>query len=233
MGLLGCVGRRAALLASVLPLAIGAAISPTLLALQLVVLTGATKPLARAWVVAVGSALVLATYSVLGLTVLQHLHPAKLGHHSLRGAIIMFVAGGLMMVLAVRSLLRRPTPAEQHKSRTASRLETAPTFWFLGVAAVGMVVNFSTLVLFLPALHEITRSTVGLLDRSVVFGFLYIITLLPVLIPVGLVTILGDRADPVLDATHTFVTRHARHIGVVIEVVFAVYLVWKGFGELP
>jgi hypothetical protein len=67
----------AALLASVLPLAIGAAISPTLLALQLVVLTGATKPLARAWVVAVGSALVLATYSVLGLTVLQHLHPAK------------------------------------------------------------------------------------------------------------------------------------------------------------
>jgi len=232
LGLLGYVGRVAALLASVLPLAIGAAISPTLLTLQLVVLTGATKPLARAWVVAVGSALVLATYSVLGLTVLQHLHPAKLGHHSLRGAIIMFVAGGLMMVLAVRSLLRRPTPAEQQKSRTASRLETAP-FWFLGVGAVGMVVNFSTLVLFLPALHEITRSTVGLLDRSVMFGFLYIITLLPVLIPVGLVTILGDRADPVLDATHTFVTRHARHIGVVIEVVFAVYLVWKGFGELP
>lgn len=232
MGLLGYVGRVAALLASVLPLAIGAAISPTLLALQLVVLTGATKPLARAWVVAVGSALVLATYSVLGLTVLQHLHPAKLGHHSLRGAIIMFVAGGLMMVLAVRSLLRRPTPAEQQKSRTASRLETAP-FWFLGVGAGGMVVNFSTLVLFLPALHEITRSTVGLLDRNVVFGFLYMITLLPVLIPVGLVTILGDRADPVLDATHTFVTRHARHIGVVIEVVFAVYLVWKGFGELP
>jgi len=232
LGLLGYVGRVAALLASVLPLAIGAAISPTLLALQLVVLTGATKPLARAWVVAVGSALVLATYSVLGLTVLQHLHPAKLGHHSLRGAIIMFVAGGLMMVLAVRSLLRRPTPAEQQKSRTASRLETAP-FWFLGVGAGGMVVNFSTLVLFLPALHEITRSTVGLLDRNVVFGFLYMITLLPVLIPVGLVTILGDRADPVLDATHTFVTRHARHIGVVIEVVFAVYLVWKGFGELP
>ena len=37
-----------ALLVSVLPLAIGAAISPTLLALQLLVLTGATKPRARA-----------------------------------------------------------------------------------------------------------------------------------------------------------------------------------------
>ncbi len=215
-----------------LPLAIGAAISPTLLALQLVVLTGATKPLARAWVVAVGSALVLATYSVLGLTVLQHLHPAKLGHHSLRGAVGMFVAGGLMMVLADdHCFAGRHPPSSRNREPPAVWRPPRPSgFWG---SAVGMVVNFSTLVLFLPALHEITRSTVGLLDRSVVFGFLYIITLLPVLIPVGLVTILGDRADPVLDATHTFVTRHARHIGVVIEVVFAVYLVWKGFGELP
>jgi hypothetical protein len=29
------------------------------------------------------------------------------------------------------------------------------------------------------------------------------------------------------------VSRHARQIGIAIEVVFAVYLVWRGFGELP
>ena len=96
-----------------------------------------------------------------------------------------------------------------------------------------MLVNFSTLVLFLPALHEITRSSVALVGRSMAFAVLYLITLLPVLIPVGLVTVLGDRAQPVLDATHTFVTRHSRQIGMVIEVVFAVYLLWKGFAELP
>jgi hypothetical protein len=222
-----------ALLASVLPLAVGAAISPTLLALQLLVLTGATRPRARAWALAAGSALVLAAYSALGLTVLNHLHPAKHGEHSLRGAVIMFTAAGSLTLLAVRSLAHRPTTADHHTSRTATRLATAPTGWFMGVGALGMVVNFSTLVLFLPALHEITRSSAGLADRVVAFALLCVITLAPVLAPVILVTVLGARATPALEATHSFVTRHARQIGIVIEVVFAAYLVWRGFGELP
>jgi Sap, sulfolipid-1-addressing protein len=194
-----------ALLTSVVPLAIGAAISPTLLALQLLVLTGRNRPLARAWALAAGAALVLAA----------------------------FIAAALMAALALRSLLKRPTPAEQQKSRTAGRLETAPTGWFVGVGALGMVVNFSTLVLFLPALHEITRSSVDLVGRSVAFGLLFVIALLPVLAPVVVVSVAGERAAPALDATHGFVTRHARQIGIVIEVVFAVYLVIKGVAELP
>ena len=96
-----------------------------------------------------------------------------------------------------------------------------------------MLVNFSTLILFLPALHEISRSSSGPADRGVAFGLLCVITLLPVLAPVVVVTVLGTRAEPALEATHAFVSRHARQIGIAIEVVFAVYLVWRGFGELP
>lgn len=223
----------AALVASILPLAIGAAISPTLLALQLLVLTGSTRPLARAWALAIGAALVLAGFSVLGLTLLNRLHPGRHGHPSLRGAVIMFVAAGLMAVLAVRSLRRRPTAAEQQKSRTAVRLQNASTGWFVGVGALGMVVNFSTLVLFLPALHEITRSPVDLTGRAAALAVLYLVTLLPVLAPVMAVTFLGRRADPALRATHDFVGRHARQIGIGIEIVFAVYLAVRGVHELP
>ena len=123
--------------------------------------------------------------------------------------------------------------AEQHSSRTAGRLDTAPTYWFVGAGAIGMVVNFSTLVLFLPALHEISRTSAGLLDRSVAFAVLFVITLFPVLVPVVLVTALGRRAEPALEATHGFVNRHARQIGIVIELIFATYLVVRGLGELP
>jgi hypothetical protein len=223
----------AALLASVLPLAVGAAISPTLLALQLLVLTGPTRPLARAWALTAGAALVLAGVSVLGVTVLNHLHPGRHDHPSLRDAVVMFLAAGLLVVLAVRSLIRRPTPAEQQKTRTAGRLETAPTVWFVGVGALGMVVNFSTLVLFVPALHEITRSAVDGAGRAVAFAMLFVITLLPVLLPVATVSLLGRRAEPALVAMRSFVTRHARQIGIVIEVVFAAYLAVRGVGELP
>jgi Sap, sulfolipid-1-addressing protein len=223
----------AALVLSVLPLAIGAAISPTLLALQLLVLTGATQPIARAWALVAGSALVLALFSILGLTVLDHLHPAEPNHHSVRGAVIMFTAAGLLVSLAVRSLLHRPMPAEEHGSRTAERLATAPTYWFVGAGAIGMVVNFSTLVLFVPALHEITRSSVGLVGRALAFVLLFVIVLLPVLVPVVLVSVLGERAQPALEAVHGFVARHARHIGIALELVFAFYLVARGVGELP
>ncbi len=222
----------AALLASVLPLAIGAAISPTLLALQLLVLTGKTKPLARAWALVAGSALVLGAFSILGLTVLNHLHPDH-HHGSVRDAVLMLVAAALLAALAVRPLVHRPTSGEQQTSRTAGRLSTAATPWFVGAGAIGMVVNFSTLVLFLAALHEITRSSVSLVGRGMAFALLFIITLLPVLVPVVLVMALGQRAQPPLEEVRRLVTRHARQIGIVIEVVFAVYLVVKGFGELP
>src|ERR1700733_7744995 len=70
----GSVTRMGALLASVLPLALGAAISPTLLALQLLVLAGPTRRLARAWSLTAGSAVVLALYAVAGAPVLRQIH---------------------------------------------------------------------------------------------------------------------------------------------------------------
>ena len=48
-----------------------------------------------------------------------------------------------------------------------------------------------------------------------------------------LVSVLGVRAKPALDAAHGFVTKHSRQIGIAIELVFAVYLAVKGIGELP
>ena len=58
-----------------------------------------------------------------------------------------------------------------------------------------MLLNFSTLVLFIPALHLITRSSATGVDKAVVGVVLVMVTLLPVLLPVGLVTVLGRRAD--------------------------------------
>ena len=221
------------LLAAVLPLALGAAVSPTLLALQLLVLSGSTRRLLRAWTLAAGSAIVLALYTVLGATVLKGLHAASKPHPSLRAAIVDFVCAGLLVALAIRSRLRRPTAGEQQESRTAARLGNASLPWYLLVGAVGMLTNFSTLVLYLPALHEIERSPVGAPGKAGVAVVLYAITLLPVWLPVAAATVMGRRADPALDRLHDLVGAHTRQIAVTIELVFAGYLAWKGFGELP
>jgi len=220
------------LLASVLPLALGAAISPTLLALQLLVLAGETKRIARGWALAFGAALVLVGFIVVCATALTRIAPHRV-HHSTTGAIVFFVAAALLLGLAVRSQLRRPTSGEQHHSKLAQRLGSASTGWFVGAGALGMVANFSTLVLVVPAVHLIKESDVGTAARLIATAMLVAVTLLPVVLPVLAVTVLGRRVDPALGAAHRWVARSSRSIGVAIELIFAVYLVAKGIGELP
>jgi integral membrane sensor domain MASE1 len=191
------------LLAAVLPLAVGAAVSPTLLALQLIVLSSPTSRLARAWALVAGSALVLAAFSLLCATALARVRPSH-GHKSVTDAVVLIASGVLLAGLAIRSRVRRP-----------------------------MVVNFSTLLLVLAAVHEITHSTADTTARAAAFVVLYLIVLLPVLVPVVAAQVLGDRADHALDVTHRWVGRNARTIGTVIEAVFAVYLVVKGVRAVP
>ncbi len=219
------------LLAIVVPLALGAAISPTLFALEVLVLSGRRHPVARAWALAGGAAATLIAFSVLGLTLLRNLHS---GHHhrSLADAAIDLVAGVLLALLAARALHRRRTAAESHRDRTQRRLADTPTILFVGVGSLGMLVNFSTLLLFLPALHEISRSPVSLAGKGATWLILLVITLLPVLIPVTLVGVLGRRASPMLQRLNKFVGGHSRQITVGIEVLFAVVLIWKGIAEL-
>ncbi|MGO9083558.1 MAG: GAP family protein [Streptosporangiaceae bacterium] len=219
-----------ALLARILPLALGAALSPTLFALEVLVLSGRRRPLARAWAVAAGSAVMLVSYVVLGLTLLSNLH-ARHGRSPVDAAIDLGAAL-LLALLALRTPHRRPTAAEAHHSRTSSRLQSASTLSFFGVGAIGMLVNFSTLVLFIPALHQISRSTVPGLDKYLAGLVLLLITLLPVLIPAGLVTALGPQAGPILARINTFVSGHSRQITAGLEILFAILLAWKGIGEL-
>jgi len=222
------------LLVAVLPLALGAAVSPTLLALQLLVLTGTTDHrLARAWALVLGSALVLGVFSILCATVLHRVHPHHGSHTSVTDAVVLLASGALLGLLALRSLAGRPTVGERQPSAITARLGTASTGWFVGVGALGMVVNFSTLLLVLPAIHEITHSTATTVTQVAVFVVVAVIVLLPVLGPVVLVTVLGSGADRMLAAAHTWVGAHSRMIAVVIEVVFAAYLVVKGVRALP
>ena len=136
------------LLAIVVPLALGAAISPTLFALEVLVLSGLRHPVARAWALAGGAAATLIAFSVLGLTLLRNLHAGR-HHRSPTDATIDLVAGVLLALLAARALHPGKTAAESHHDRTQRRLADTPTILFVGVGGLGMLVNFSTLLLFL------------------------------------------------------------------------------------
>ncbi len=212
------------LLGIVLPLAFGAAVSPTLLAMQLVMLSRKTAPLGRAWAFAAGAAVVLAAFAAVALLVARSTGGPS--SPSEAGAIVKLVAAALLLVLGVRTMRRAPQPAKPE--HVAARPEERA----FAVGAGLMLTNFSSIVLFFPAMHAIGISKVGLAGQVVAFVLLYAITLLPAYGPPLIVTVMGSRATPLLQALDRFFADHKRGISAGICFVFALLLAVAGLKVL-
>jgi Sap, sulfolipid-1-addressing protein len=206
----------ASLLGIVVPLALAASISPTVLALQLLTLSRKNEPVPRAWAIAGGCAVVLAALSGLALALAQSTGGSK--SPSEAGAIVKLVAAGLLVAIAVRQLRAPPAaPKPEHVGAHLLRRSFA-----LGIGL--MLTNFSSIVLFFPAMHEIATSDAGLAARLVAFGLLYAISLLMAWGPPLFVTLLGARATPVLQRLNGLFTAHRRGIGAGLCLAFAAFL---------
>lgn len=123
----------ASLLGIVVPLALAASISPTVLALQLLTLSRKNAPVPRAWAIAGGCALVLVVLSGLGLAFVQSTGGSK--SPSEAGAIVKLVAAGLLGPRATPVLERLNGVFTAHRRGIGAGL--CLTFAvFLAVAAV-------------------------------------------------------------------------------------------------
>jgi hypothetical protein len=214
------------LLSKVVPLSVGAAFSPTLLALLLVILTG-KRSIARAGAFVVGVLVVFAGLTFMGLAISHTTHSSPAQKEITRAIDVM--AGALLLVLALgmflRGLLHDPATPDDSPPKPERNPGLVSAF-VLGV--VIMLSNFSTILLYLPAMRAISASRVADGDKVLAVAIALLITLSPVIVIYGMAALLPGRSRPVLDALHGFIDRNARTIGIVVEVVFGVYLVIKG-----
>ncbi|MGZ8765511.1 MAG: GAP family protein [Acidimicrobiia bacterium] len=209
------------LLVRVLPLAFGAAVSPTLLTVVALLLAGA-KTRRDAIVFAAGT---LAVSVAIGLAVLLVFNRALERHHDTtghRGAAIDIVLGVVLLALAVREIVAEPKTKEPKDRR---QLGVGASFT-LGL--VVMAANFSSLVLYLAALKEIVRADVATASELVVTAVFIVIMLLPVELPLLLTVVAPGSSERILTRIGAAVKRHSHTIAVVVLVVFGAYLVVKG-----
>ena len=214
------------LLSKVIPLSLGAAISPTVLALALVILSG-RRSIARGSAYLAGVLTVLTGLTALGLIGVHQSTKSASADEITR--IVDGIAGTLLLLLALGSVLRAfttdpavPAEDEQPDPEKGSGLVSA---YLVGVTM--MVINFSTILLYLPAMHEISASSVSASDQAVAVMIAFLITSLPATLPFAFRVAVPNLAARVFGRLHAFISRHQRQIGVVIEVVFGVYLVIK------
>ena len=209
----------------ILPLALGAAVSPALLTLELAILAGRTKQKVRAWVFALSAAVTIFLFGVVVVAFLRNINfdvPPSVTSVVVRG-----VLAAALLALGVRILVKQSAPAQQHHDRLKQRLADAPLPFFAGLGIAAMLTNASTLVLYLPALHVIVHAQTSLEGKWLVGLALWIITITPFMIPVALVTIVGHRSDAFLARLNAWATSNSRRITAGICFLFAALLAYS------
>jgi hypothetical protein len=205
----------------VLPLCLGAAVSPTLITIVLLILAGKADRIPRAWGFTTGVAVVTAAAITLFATVWANVDLGSV-HPSTTSRIVHAVLAVGLGALGIHALVREQLNGS-HPSRAQRRMKGAKPPLFLGMGAVAMATNFSSLVLMVAATHEITKDLHGT-DRLPLLTFLFLCAIAPVLLPTLAATLMGPRADPVLDRLNRFIARRSRQINAGICFLFAVLL---------
>lgn len=212
-------------LARVLPLALGAAVSPTVLIVMLVVLSGPNRPRARGAMLALGGCIVLLGLTALGLTLLGHGVTNRSASNPLY-AWIDIGFGVLLLLAGIRALVAAPEPSKPPAEDGGDGPARLGRFFGLGV--VVMLTNVTTIALYLPAMKVVAVSGLSAADQAVILGIALAITGVALWVPL-LPDVLAPRtADRVLGGMHRFMTVHQRAITVVVCFGFAAYLGLKG-----
>jgi threonine/homoserine/homoserine lactone efflux protein len=218
------------LLAKTIPLALGAAVSPTVLAVGLLILSGPRRPVARGTAFTAGVLVTLGALTAIGLTLTHHAIQGTSKHDPITRAIDGTV-GVVLLLLALATVLRavttdRDAPAPKADADPDKHASLAAAF-VLGMAM--MMANFSTILLYLPAMREISAARVATADKAVVVVIVFLITSLAATVPLTLRLVAPGPSARWFTSLHAAVTRHQRQIAVVIEVLFGAYLLVKAF----
>ena len=206
------------LLAQVLPLAAGAAISPALLTLQLLTLAKGGAAVKRAWAIAAGAGVVLLVEAVMALSLAESTGGSGTAP-DWKSAVKLAAAVALVLV-GIRNLTKAPAPP---KKEDAPERGTGAARSF-GLGVVLMATNVTTLALYFPMVHEISTDDASLGAKAVVFAIAFAIVMIPAAGPPLLVTVLGERSKAGLDRMNVFVTAHHQAINAAVCFLFALVL---------
>ena len=213
-----------ALLATVIPLGLGAAFTPSLLALQVLIVSG--DPWARrAMAVALGNALAFGLFGALFLLGFAQARPATGADADLVGILIRAAAGIAMWAFAAWLFVPHPALRDRVESDITAYVRRASSWVFFGIAFLLSIKDVSSFLALLPALHDISVGSVSLPEKAFLLLVLYLLALLPVLLPPALRLGFGHRVDPFFQRVYRFTMDHQFPIVGVMCAIIGTYLV--------
>lgn len=216
------------LLFRVIPLGIGAALTPSLFGLQILTTAG-TPWRARATAVVVGAASAFAIACTLLLLGFAQL-PKRADRQDIWAGAVWLGTGIVLAVIAV--LLFRPRPGVELRLQqdVERRVANAHLATFAGLAFVLSIKDVSSFVLLVPAMHDVVAVPGPIVAKGLIATLVFALALLPVISPPLIRQILGHRADAFMRRAYNLIMGNQLRIAGVVAAVFSVYCVLTGIG---
>lgn len=217
------------LLAEVVPLAIGAAFTPSLFALQILT-TSSEKWRSRSLAFFLGSAsafFIACTILFAGFSQLPH--PTH-SEPDFVGGIIWLIAAVALAGVAVWLFWPHPELTSKVETSLVGRIERAHLGTFFGVAFVLSIKDITSFALIVPALHETAESQVGFIFKAGTSLLVFALALFPVILPPLWRLLRGEKAKRDLSRIYRFTMDHQFSIVGVIASMFSLYCVVMGLG---
>jgi hypothetical protein len=210
--------------AHMIPVAFGAAVSPVVLIVNVLLLSGHTRPLARGAAYAIGCAIIIVGFGVAGVTIIKGVATAPRDV----AAGIHFAVGAISLTFAARALIRGPSPPSKKEGVTPADEQEEPT-WRFALAGLGaMGINMTTLTMFLTICAELVRAPISYSQEFIGLAIADVIILLPVWGPLLLTVVAPAVARRIFGPMNDFLTRHEWGLQVLVPGGFGVYLLTLG-----
>jgi len=186
------------------------------------------RGLARGVALTAGVLASLAVLTALGLTVLSHVTSHASATKTAVSDAVDVTVGLVLLALALKALVDHQNSQSGDDAPDTSRGAPMGLLATFGAGAALMVTNVTTIILYVPAMKEITKSDVSDTGKAVAALIVLVITALPVLLPLAARLAAPTASQRWLGSLNAAISRHHRAVIVGVEVVFGVYLLAKG-----
>jgi hypothetical protein len=221
------LGNEVELLIKVVPLAMGAAFTPSLFALQIIT-TSSPKWRSRSLAFALGSAsafLLACALLFFGFTQISH-HSAS--QPDILGGVIWLVMAAVLLGVAIWLFRPHGELTTIVEEKLTARIDRANIWTFFGVAFVLSIKDITSFALIVPALHETAASNVNILFQLLTSLFVFALALIPVILPPLWRTLMPRNATRDLAVIYRFTMDNQFRIVGVVAALFCVYCLAMG-----
>lgn len=219
------------LLTQIIPLAFGAAISPTALMGLILLLSISKKPRLSGIGYYIGSLILVLIVVAMGLILGAGITSSS-SHPNPALSIIDLIIGIILVIMGIRRILR-PQKLSKRSLQMGSNFSTYVVFLKGLSFGFGMfLINFSTIIIVLEAGKLISTSSADVYGKLLVTIILVLITLLVCEVPLIMCFMFPKNANVILRRVNIWMKKNGHILMGLVILAIGVYLLWIGSFKL-